>query len=106
MKYYSWKLKWEVNPATGSEEGWDINSLVATAHSVFTDDDLATNRDAKVYGYLETGTVDVDDWADYSLQEVTSAQFLAAAKAVNPEVVLNEDGLLEWPEVDRQPNIG
>lgn len=87
MKYYTWKLKWEVNPDTGQEEGTDPTSIVNTdsvrISPIFPAGDLVADHDTLVYAILEKGTIDPSALTDWAVTEVTAEEVLAAAQAID-----------------------
>jgi hypothetical protein len=105
VKYYTWKLKWEVNPATGREEGTD------PTYSVNNDDvriepAFATGavHDAEtlIYCYLIKGSINPSALTDWSVTETTAEAMLAAAQVIDPDAIL-EDGLIKFSLVETAP---
>jgi len=99
MKYYKWKLKWEVNPATGSEEGTDptfsVNNDVVRVepHFYIPTGDRYTEW---YYAYGIKGELNTADLTDWSVSEITSADMLAAAQQINTDAAM-VDGLVVFP---------
>ena len=104
MKYYTWKLKWEVNPATGSEEGSDP-SYTVNSESVRVEPQFyipTGNRFTEVYyAICSKGSLTPSALTDWSVKEITSEEMLEAAKTLNEDVTM-VDGLLVWPPLENQ----
>jgi len=102
MKYYTWKLKWEVNPATGSSEGTDPTSTVnndnVRIEPTFATGDLQDPA-TLVYCYLTKGSINTEELTDWSVTETTAESMLAAAQEINAEATL-EDGFIKFPEIE------
>jgi hypothetical protein len=104
MKYYTWKLKWEVNPATGSEEGTDPTYTV-------NNDDVRVepqfyvptgNRLTEVYyAICSKGSLTPSALTDWDVKEITSAKMLEAAQSLDADVTM-VDGFLVWPLLENQ----
>ena len=99
MKYYTWKLKWEVNPATGSEEGTDpthtVNNDVVRVEPVFSTP-AATRNDELYYAVCIRGSLTPASLTDWDVKEITSAKMLEAAQTLDADVTM-VDGFLVWP---------
>jgi hypothetical protein len=99
MKYYTWKLKWDVNPETGGLEGTDptglINNDVVYAQPQFATGDLQ-DPSTLIYVYLLQGEINPEELTDWSVTEITANEMLAAAQELEPEAVL-ENGLIKYP---------
>jgi hypothetical protein len=104
MKYYTWKLKWDVNPETGGLEGTDPTGLINN-DSVYAQPQFATGNlqdpSTLTYVYLLQGEINLEELTDWSVTEITANEMLAAAQELEPEAVL-ESGLIKFPE--REPN--
>ena len=101
MKYYTWKMKWEVNPDTGTEEGLEPTSFSdenAVSFVVSFRDKDVLDKTSTAYG-VSTTSIDVSEWADYLMTEITAVQALAAAQAVDEEATMDDDGLIIFPFV-------
>jgi len=105
MKYYTWKLKWEVNPVTGSLEGTDptstVNNLNVRVEPAFATGDLDEPH-TLIYAYLIKGSINPANLTDWSVKETTVEAMLAAAQALNPDAVL-ENEVIKFPALDVTP---
>jgi hypothetical protein len=105
MKYYAWKLKWEVNPATGGQEGTDptatVNNDDVRIEPHFATGDVQ-DPDTLIYCYLLKGSINPAALTDWSVTEITAEAMLAAAQELNPEAIL-EDGFIKFPELETAP---
>jgi hypothetical protein len=104
MKYYTWKLKWEVNPATGSEEGTDPtftvnNDDVRVEPQFYISNE--TRKNELYYAICSKGSLTPSALTDWSVTEVTAADVLDAAKTLNADVTM-VGGLLVWPQLENQ----
>jgi hypothetical protein len=103
MKYYTWKLKWEVNPTTGGLEGTDptftVNNEDVHIGPQFATGDLQ-DPDTLVYCYLIKGSIDILELTEWSVTETTVEEMLTAAQEINPEATL-EDGFIRFPLLER-----
>jgi hypothetical protein len=99
MKYYTWKLKWEVNPATGSAEGTDpthtVNNDTVRVEPVFYLP-AAAREDELYYAVCLRGSLTPASLTDWSVTEITAAAMLTAAQTLDADVTM-VDGLLVWP---------
>jgi len=99
MKYYTWKLKWDVNPETGGSEGTDPTGLINN-DSVYAQPQFATgdlqDPSTLIYVYLLQGEINPAELTDWSVTEITANEMLAAAQELEPEAVL-ESGLIKFP---------
>ena len=99
MKYYTWKLKWEVNPATGSEEGTDptffVNNDDVRVESQFNISG-STKEDDVYYAICLKGSLTPSALTDWDVKETTAAKMLEAAQTLNADVTM-VDGFLVWP---------
>lgn len=99
MKYYTWKLKWDVNIETGGVEGTDptglINNDTVYAQPQFATGDLQ-DPSTLTYVYLLQGEINPEELTDWSVTEITADEMLAAAQELEPEAVL-ESGLIKFP---------
>lgn len=97
MKYYTWKLKWVVSPSTGSEEGWEptsfSNDAAVTFEQTFRSSQDITNKTTKTYG-VSAVDVNISDWSDYLMEEITAQQALTAAQLIDEGAVMDEEGLI------------
>ena len=105
MKYYTWKLKWAVNPATGSFEGtnptFTVNNDDVCIEPHFATGDMQ-DPDTLVYCYLLKGSINPAELTDWSVTETTAEAMLAAAQDLSPEATL-EDGFIKFPIVEIAP---
>jgi hypothetical protein len=105
MKYYTWKLKWEVNPATGGQEGTDPTSTVnnddVRIEPHFATGDLQDPA-TLTYAYLLKGSITPMALTHWSVTETTAEAMLAAAQELNSEATL-EDGFIKFPELETAP---
>ena len=103
MKYYTWKLKWEVNPATGREEGTDptfsVNNDDVRIEPAFATGDVH-DPDTLIYCYLTKGSVNPSALTDWSVTETTAEEMLAAAQLVDASATLEENGLIKFTPVE------
>jgi hypothetical protein len=99
MKYYTWKLKWELNPATGAEEGTDptgsVNNDTVRVEPIFSLP-AAERKDELYYAICLRGSLTPASLTDWSVTEITAADILAAAQTLDADVTM-VDGLLLWP---------
>jgi hypothetical protein len=104
MKYYTWKLKWEVNPATGAEEGTDPTYTVNN-ESVRVEPQFYVptgDRYTEVYyAICIKGSLTPSELTDWDVKETTAAKMLEAAQTVNADVTM-VGGLLVWPQLENQ----
>jgi len=102
MKYYTWKLKWDVNSETGGLEGTDPTRLINN-DSVYADIQFSTgdlrNPNTVTYACLLRGEINPEELTDWSVTETTAAAMLAAAKEIEPEAVL-ENGRVKFPVIE------
>jgi hypothetical protein len=102
MKYYTWKLKWDVNPNTGGLEGTNPTSLI-NSESVYVDIQFSTGNlqdpNTVTYACLLRGEINPEELTDWSVTETTAAAMLAAAKEIEPEAVL-ENGRIKFPIIE------
>jgi hypothetical protein len=100
MKYYTWKLKWEVNPATGSAEGtdptWYVNNDDVRVEPQFSIANESSREDELYYAVCSKGSLTPSELTDWSVAEITAADVLTAAQILDADVVM-VDGLLVWP---------
>lgn len=105
MKYYTWKLKWEINPATGSAEGTDLTSTVNN-ETVRVEPQFSvsgsTREDDLYYAICLRGSLTPSALTDWEVKETTSAKMLEAAQSLDANVTM-VDGLLVWPLLENQP---
>ena len=104
MKYYTWKLKWDVNPETGGLEGTDptglINNDAVYAQPQFATGDLQ-DPSTLIYVYLLQGEIDPAELTDWSVTETTAAAMLEAAQEKVAEVTM-VNGVLVFPLQETQ----
>lgn len=105
MKYYTWKLKWEVNPLTGGQEGTDptftVNNddvRIEPAFSTGALQDPAT----LIYCHLLRGSINPSALTDWSVTETTAEAMLAAAQEIDSGATL-EDGFIKFPLTEIAP---
>ena len=104
MKYYTWKLKWEINPATNNEEGTDptytVNNENVRVEPQFY---VPTgNRFTEVYyAICSKGSLTPSALTDWDVKEITSAKMLEAAQTLNADVTM-VGGFLVWPQLENQ----
>jgi hypothetical protein len=105
MKYYTWKLKWDVNPLTGGQEGTDPTSTVNNGdvriEPAFATGDLQDPA-TLIYCYLLKGSINTAELTDWSVTETTAEAMLAAAQELDAEATL-EDGFVKFPIVEVAP---
>jgi hypothetical protein len=105
VKYYTWKLKWEVNPATGQEEGTDptftVNSDTVRIDPAFATGDLQDPA-TLIYCYLTKGSITPSALTGWSVTETTADAMLAAAQELDVNATL-EDGFIKFPLVEVAP---
>jgi hypothetical protein len=99
MKYYTWKLKWEVNPATGSAEGTDptntVNNDTVRVEPQFNISG-STREDDLYYAICLRGSLTPSALTDWDVKEITSAKMLEAAQSLDADVTM-VDGFPVWP---------
>jgi len=104
MKYYTWKLKWELNPATGAEEGTDPTFTVNNDDVLVEPQFYISNQVRKnelYYAICSKGSLTPSALTDWSVTEVTAAAVLAAAQTLDADVTM-VDGFLVWPTLEIQ----
>jgi hypothetical protein len=105
MKYYTWKLKWEVNPTTGGLEGTDptftVNNEDVRIEPQFATGDFQDPA-TLIYCYLTKGSINPSALTDWSVTETTAEAMLAAAQELDAEAIL-EDGFIKFPLVEVAP---
>ena len=105
MKYYTWKLKWEVNPLTGGQEGTDptftVNNDDVRIEPHFATGDLQDPA-TLIYCYLLKGSINPSALTDWFVTETTAEAMLAAAQELNADATL-EDGFIKFPLVETAP---
>lgn len=97
MKYYTWKLKWELNPESNQIEGTDPVGLglVSNAMPLFFDKPI-NDQDAKVYVIVNSGNLEVSQLSKWEVTEVTPTVFLGAAQQIDANASLDASGLIVW----------
>lgn len=99
MKYYTWKLKWELNPATGAEEGTDptftVNNEDVRVEPQFSIPNQIRKNEL-YYAICSKGSLTPSALTGWSVAEVTAAEVLAAAQTLDADVTM-VDGFLLWP---------
>jgi hypothetical protein len=104
MKYYTWKLKWELNPATGAEEGTDPTFTVNN-DDVRVDPQFSIPNEIRknelYYAICSKGSLTPLALTDWSVTEVTATAVLTAAQILNADVTM-VDGFLVWPPLEIQ----
>jgi hypothetical protein len=105
MKYYTWKLKWEVSPTTGSEEGTDptniVNNDVVRVEPLFNVPN-EIRKDEVYYAVCIQGSLIPSELTEWFVEEISAESLLTAAQTLNSDVTL-VDGLLVWPSLETQP---
>jgi hypothetical protein len=105
VKYYTWKLKWEVNPATGSSEGTDptftVNNEDVRIEPHFATGDLQ-DPTTIIYCYLTKGSINLSALTDWFVTETTAEAMLAAAQEFDSGATL-EDGFIKFPMTEVAP---
>ena len=100
MKYYTWKLKWEVNPTTGSEEGTDptniVNNDVVRVEPLFNVPN-EIKEDEVYYAICIRGSLTPSELTDWSVQEITAEEMLNVAKTLNVDAEMTEEGFITFP---------
>ena len=100
MKYYTWKLKWGVNPVTGSAEGTDptytVNNDTVRVEPQFSIPGSAREDDL-YYAICLKGSLTPSALTDWDVQEITADQILDAAQNLNPDATM-VDGIVVFPE--------
>ena len=105
MKYYTWKLKWEVNLETGSEEGTDPTYIVNNNDVRVEPQFNVPNeirKDEIYYAICSKGSLTPSELTDWFVEEITAESLLSTAQTLNADVTI-VDGLLVWPELETQP---
>jgi len=102
MRYYTWKLKWDLNPATGGLEGTDPTWMINN-ESVFAEPHFSTgdekDSNTLTYAYLLKGEINTSELTDWSVTETTADAMLAAAKEFDPKAVL-ENGRVKFSVIE------
>ena len=105
MKYYTWKLKWELNSETGSEEGTDPTYIVNN-NDVRVEPQFSVpneiRKDEVYYVICSKGSLTPSELTDWSVEEITAELLLTTAQTLNADVTM-VDGLLVWPALETQP---
>jgi hypothetical protein len=96
MKYVKWSVFFEPNATEG-----------------YTPEILIRNRGGWAEGGFSTATFDIIGYAsddadlsgleDYKVEEITQAEALDAARAINSECFLEEDGKINLPILEKSP---
>ena len=89
MKYLTWKLNWSGEYGTGPEGVVAKNGAHLSA-SMWVSPDVESGT---ILGYL-TGNVDISTLSDFEAQELTEAEALAFATAIDENAYLLEDGII------------
>ena len=87
MKYLTWKLNWNDDYGTGPE-GLVGQNRAHLAASMWVVPDVETGT---ILGYL-TGDVDLTILSDFDAQELSEADALAFAAAIDANAYVMEDG--------------
>lgn len=101
MKYYTWKLKWSVNPTTNSEEGIDptyfVNNETTRVEPMFCN--YSEEKENNVYyAVCLKGSLVLSSLTDWSVEETTAEATLAAAQELNADATMVE-GRIHFPEI-------
>lgn len=99
MNFYKWKLKWD------DKQGFDPTSLInnntTRVEPMFAGGD-ETNPDTFYYAKLIKGVIDIANYSDFSMAEVTSEEVLAEALKLDLGVTMGEEGPV-FPQRTRYP---
>jgi hypothetical protein len=107
MKYYTWKIKWELNEH-GNLEGRDPSGQINTDPGTriepsFADSSNLEDPNTKIYCYLLRGTINPAQWSDWSVEEVSKEEILAAAQVLRSDAFVDEEGFVVFPEIQEEP---
>jgi hypothetical protein len=95
MKYVKWSVFFEPNATEGYTPEVIIRTRGGWAEGGFS---IAT---FDIIGYT-SDDADLSGLEDYKVQEITQAEALSAAQAINPECFLGEDGKINAPVPELQ----
>jgi hypothetical protein len=107
VKYYTWKIKWDLNDH-GNLEGRDPSYQINLNPDTRIDPSFADNHDledpnTKIYCYLSKGTIDPSEWSDWFVEEVSKEEFLVAAQGPRSDAFFDDEGFVVFPEVQEEP---
>ena len=101
MKYYTWKLKWSINPLTNSKEGTDpthfVNNENIRVEPMFCNYSEKKENDV-YYAVCLKGSLTISELTDWSVEETTAEATLQAAKQLNVNATMI-DGRIQFPEI-------
>lgn len=89
MRYCTWRLAWSDGYGYGPEKTAHENGSKLEA-SMWVSPDVESGT---ILGYL-TGDVDISILSDFEAQELTEAEALAFATAIDENAYLLEDGII------------
>lgn len=88
MKYYTWKIN------NGVDASYSINSSgTARVEPVFSDYNNI-DENSTIYVYCISGSINVQDFSDWQVTEITQQQFLDAARLKDPSCSFDENGFI------------
>jgi hypothetical protein len=96
MKYVKWSVFFEPNATEGYTPETIIRDRGGWAEGGFGIGGF------NIIGYT-SDDADLSGLEDYNVQEITQAEALAAAIAINPECFLEEDGKINSPIPEKIP---
>lgn len=97
MRYCTWKLTWIDGYGYGPEETAAANGGRLEASSWVSPDVTGT-----ILGYL-TGEVDLSALTAWEVTELTEAEALAFAQAINADAFVGETGVISVPAPEPSP---
>lgn len=97
MRYLTWRLTWDADHQYGiGPEQTVVDNGARLEASAWVD---PTVENGTILGYL-TGDVDLGLLSAWSVAELSQAEALAFAQALNPEAFLSDDGVIGAPLPD------
>lgn len=96
MRYATWQLCWMPDPRYGSGPESVIAERGGSAEGVFS---TGANVQDTIVGYIY-GDVSLTDLDNWNVVEITGAEALTLAKALDPEATMNDEGRIVFPMPD------
>jgi hypothetical protein len=94
MRYLTWRLNWD-DPKYGTGPEGEIAKQGGHAEaSMWANPDSSHGT---ILGYLTQGDIDLAILASWQAAELTQAQALAFAQAINPDAYILPDGTIAVP---------
>jgi hypothetical protein len=98
MIYAKWKLDFSADPRYGIGPDPIVVGRGDSIHGAFFEGD--GNSHNFIYGYLNDG-FDYSDLDAWQVTEVTQAEILEKAQALNPECYIGDDGKVTAPQPEQ-----